>query len=141
MLGPQIGVPVSPALPLNVPREHTAGEDELRYQRCTECDTANFVQTDTCRSCSSHALRWAATAGRGSVYSWTVVHRPLGPGFVGPYAVAIVDLDEGYRLLTHLVDVDPGDIHQGMRVRTDPRPTGAGEERILPCFMPDVVPR
>ena len=130
MLEPQIGVPVARP-PGHVPPE----EGELRYQRCAVCDTANFTPTDVCRGCSSRALDWAASPGRGSVYSWTVVRRPPGTGFGGTYAVAIVDLDEGYRMLTNLVEVEPGDIHTGMRVRADPRP--GPEEPVLPFFTAD----
>ncbi|WP_346011888.1 OB-fold domain-containing protein [Streptomyces sp. SID3343] len=131
VLGPQIGVPVTPAASVRVPPE----EGELRYQRCVACETANFVATDVCRGCSSRSLQWAASSGRGSVYSWTVVHRPAARELGSPYAVAIVDLDEGYRMLTNLVEVEPGEIHSGMRVRVDLRP--AGEERVLPFFTPD----
>ncbi|MGC0423215.1 Zn-ribbon domain-containing OB-fold protein [Embleya sp. AB8] len=131
VLGPQIGVPVTPAASVRVPPE----PGELRYQRCAECEAANFAPTELCRGCSSGTLHWATSAGRGSVYSWTVVRRPAGRGSAGSYAVAIVDLDEGYRMLTNLVEVEPTEIHSGMRVRVDLRPTG--EERILPFFTPD----
>lgn len=130
MLEPQIGVPVAR------PSGHVPPEEgELRYQRCTVCDTANFTPTDVCRGCSSRALQWAASPGTGSVYSWTVVRRPAGAEFGGTYAVAIVDLDEGYRMLTNLVGVEPEDIHTGMRVRADLR-SGA-EEPVLPFFSAD----
>ncbi|MFI1576971.1 Zn-ribbon domain-containing OB-fold protein [Embleya sp. NPDC020630] len=131
VLGPQIGVPVTPAASVRIPPE----SGELRYQRCGACDTANFAPTEMCRGCSSRALQWATSAGRGSVYSWTVVRRPEARSFGGAYAVAIVDLDEGYRMLTNLVEVEPAEIHSGMRVRVDLRPTG--EERVLPFFTPD----
>ncbi|WP_406288045.1 Zn-ribbon domain-containing OB-fold protein [Embleya sp. NBC_00896] len=131
VLGPQIGVPVTPTASVRVPAE----PGELRYQRCGACDAANFTPTETCRGCSSRALHWAASAGRGSVYSWTVVRRPAAREFGGAYAVAIVDLDEGYRMLTNLVEVEPADIHSGMRVRVDLRPTGG--EPVLPLFTPD----
>ena len=130
MLEPQIGVPVARP-PGHLPPQ----EGELRYQRCAVCDTANFTPTDVCRGCSSRALHWAASPGTGSVYSWTVVRRPEGAGLGGTYAVAIVDLDEGYRMLTNLVEVEPGDIHTGMRVRADPRP--GPEEPVLPFFTAD----
>ncbi|MFI6582323.1 Zn-ribbon domain-containing OB-fold protein [Embleya sp. NPDC050493] len=131
VLGPQIGVPVTPAASMRVPPE----SGELRYQRCNACETANFAPTEMCRGCSSRALQWATSAGRGSVYSWTVVRRPAAREVGDPYAVAIVDLDEGYRMLTNLVEVEPTEIHSGMRVRVDLRPTG--EERVLPFFTPD----
>lgn len=143
-LAPQQGVPVGPTTAISEPFWTGCARGELMFQRCTRCERANFTPTDVCRGCTSRDLVWVTGAGRGVVYSWTVVHRPVTPHFRVPYAVAIVDLDEGYRMLTNLMGVEPGDIHAGLRVRADPRPAGlpdGGEPaRALPYFRPDPDP-
>jgi uncharacterized OB-fold protein len=55
-------------------------------------------------------LSWATSAGSGTVYSWTVVYRPATPVFEVPYAPAIVDVREGFQVITNLVGVAPEDI-------------------------------
>ena len=56
------------------------------------------------------------TSGLGTVYSYTVVHRPQRPEFAVPYVVAIVELDEGFHMLTNLVECRPEDVEVGMPV-------------------------
>ncbi|MEB4211236.1 Zn-ribbon domain-containing OB-fold protein [Mycobacterium sp. 94-17] len=92
---------------------------ELRYQHCGACGSANFPPTEHCRQCLSDDLRWRRGSGRGEIYSWTVVYRPVTPEFVPPYAPAIVTLDEGYQMLTNVVGVAPEDLGVGMRVRVE----------------------
>ncbi len=64
----------------------------------------------------------------------TVVHRAPGPGFGTPFALAVIDLDEGGTLLSHVDAGDPGDVTIGMRVRVDFRPLT--DEITLPYFVP-----
>jgi uncharacterized protein len=78
---------------------------------------ANFPPTEHCRQCLSTELQWAKSAGRGEIYSWTVVYRPVTPEFEPPYAPAIITLDEGYQMLTNIVGVAPEELAIGMRVR------------------------
>lgn len=134
MLQPQTGIPLNPVTPITAPFWDGCAGGELRYQRCTECGTANFTPTDLCRGCTSRALEWRVSTGLGTVYSWTVVHRPVTPAFTAPYAVAIVDLDEGYRMLTNLIGIDAAAVREGLRVRVDHH--GVGGERVLPYFRP-----
>ncbi|HSA50251.1 MAG TPA: OB-fold domain-containing protein [Yinghuangia sp.] len=136
MLEPQTGIPLHPATPLAAPRGDGAADGALRYQRCTQCGTANFTPTELCRGCASRALEWRASAGLGTVHSWTVVRRPTAP--TAPYAVAIVDLDDGYRMLTNLIGIESHPVREGLRVRIDPH--GAGGERVLPYFRPQFPP-
>jgi uncharacterized OB-fold protein len=72
------------------------------------------------------------SSGRGTVYSYTVVHRPPRPAFAVPYIVAIVELDEGWHMLTNLVDVAPAAVTVGMPVEASFRPMS--EEITLPYF-------
>jgi hypothetical protein len=73
-------------------------------------------------------------SGKGAVYSYTVVWRPQTPDFEVPYVVAIVDLDEGVQMMTNIVDVDPAEVHVGMRVEVEYRKMS--DEITLPYFRP-----
>ncbi len=107
---------------------------ELRFVRCDGCGTADFPPAVRCRQCQSDRLAWERSSGVGTVYSWTVVWRPVTPQFRTPYAPAIVQLDEGYRMLTNLVDIDVEEIGVGLRVQVTFQPTADGV--TLPYFAP-----
>lgn len=83
-------------------------EQELRLQRCRECRLTYFPPQPFCPGCNSGAVDIVVSSGRGFLYSYVVSHLPV-PGFEPPYVIAVVELDEGPRLLTNLVDapVDP----------------------------------
>jgi len=59
---------------------------------------------------------WVKVSGKGRVYSWTIVTRPVHPAFEVPYAVVIVELDERVRLVSNIVDCKPEDVYIGMPV-------------------------
>lgn len=105
---------------------------ELRYQHCAACGSANFPPTEHCRQCLSENLRWQPGSGRGEIYSWTVVYRPVTAEFEPPYAPAIITLDEGYQMLTNVVGVPPEDLDVGLRVRVEFHATGP--DVTLPYF-------
>ena len=107
---------------------------ELRFQRCRGCRAAQFPPAETCRACTSADLAWERSAGLGTLYSWTVVHRPVTPAFSVPYAPAIVDLDEGYQMMTNLIGIAPDAITPGLAVRAEFHETGGGLR--LPYFRP-----
>ncbi len=139
VLEPQTGIPLHPVdTPPAAPRRDGAADGALRYQRCIRCGTANFAPTELCRGCASRSLEWRASTGLGTVQSWTEVHRPTARDATAPYTVAIVDLDEGYRMLTNLIGIESHAVREGMRVRIDPH--GAGGERVLPYFRPQFPP-
>jgi hypothetical protein len=77
---------------------------ELRFQRCEDCATWRHPPRVACARCGSERAQWALSSGRGRLYSWTVTHQPLVPGFAEdvPYAVAVVELEEGVRLVSGL---------------------------------------
>ncbi|SEP20115.1 Zn-ribbon domain-containing OB-fold protein [Trujillonella endophytica] len=107
---------------------------ELRFQRCRSCAAVQFPPAEHCRECLAADLVWAVSSGRGTVYSWTVVHRPATPAFEVPYAPAIVDVAEGFQLLTNLVDVAPEEIAAGMPVAV--RFVAVPGDLTLPYFAP-----
>lgn len=87
-------------------------QGELRFQRCTECERYRHVPRELCAHCGSSKWVWAPSSGRGRVFSWTEVVRPLHPAFgdEAPYAPVIVELEEGVRLLTRVIDCRPDEL-------------------------------
>ena len=85
---------------------------ELRFQRCAKCSAWRHVPREMCPECSSTDWEWAKSSGRGTVYTWTVAERPLHPAFADdtPYAPAVVELEEGVRLVTEIVECRPDDL-------------------------------
>jgi len=90
---------------------------ELRFQRCTGCGRWRHVPRLLCPACGSAAVEWARSSGRGRVHTWSTTHRPMHPAFLElPYATVVVEMDEGPRLLTTIVDVAPDALAVGMPV-------------------------
>lgn len=79
---------------------------ELRLQRCTTCDAHYFPPRPFCPTCLSDEVEWEALSGRGKLHTYVINHR-AAPGFEAPYAIAVVQLDEGPRMMTNLVGIDP----------------------------------
>ena len=96
-------------------------EHELRYQVCDDCGGVVFYPRRHCTHCMSLNLSWKTSRGEGTVYTYTVIHQMGQPAFKDrvPYAVAWIDLDEGFRMLSNIVGVqDPsGNVSIGQRVR------------------------
>ena len=107
---------------------------ELRYVRCEECGLAIGDAPRICWRCRSRRLRWEVSPGRGRLYSWTVVWRPQTPKFEVPYAVALIQLDEGFTVVSAVIGCEPEDLREGMRLNVEFHPSG--EDRMLPYFRP-----
>jgi uncharacterized OB-fold protein len=90
----------------------------LRLQRCEDCATWRHPARVLCGRCGSARWQWAETSGRGTVYTWTVTHQALVPPFAGdePYAVVVVELAEGPRLVTAVRGVEPSALRLGLPV-------------------------
>ncbi len=91
---------------------------ELRFQRCTGCGTWRHIPRDMCAKCGSFDFEWAKSSGRGKVFSWTTVIQPMLPPFadIVPYSPVIVELEEGVRMVSWLVDVKPEELALEMPV-------------------------
>jgi uncharacterized OB-fold protein len=81
---------------------------ELRLQRCHDCRRYVFYPRSVCPHCLSRELEWVAASGRGKLYSYTIVRRAMNPAFQEdvPYVFAIVELEEGPRLTTNIVNCE-----------------------------------
>lgn len=109
--------PSPPISPESSPYWEGAAEGRLRLQRCRVCESVIWYPRSICPSCAATSLDWFDASGRGVVYSFTVNHRGTGPyAKVGPYVLAYVELEEGPRVLTNIVDANPDSIHVGQQV-------------------------
>ncbi|MFH7322910.1 Zn-ribbon domain-containing OB-fold protein [Aeromicrobium sp. JJY06] len=79
---------------------------ELRIQSCTDCDRPFFYPRSSCPRCGGEALEWITCSGRASLYSYVISQRPA-PGFEPPTVIAVVELEEGPRMMTNIVGVPP----------------------------------
>jgi uncharacterized OB-fold protein len=112
--------------PLPVPDGDTkpywdaAKEHRLLIQRCQDCEQAIFYPRSLCPHCMSDRIDWIEATGKGRVYSYTVVHQSP-PAFADsvPYVVALIDLDEGVRLMSNVVGSPPAAVKIGARVEVE----------------------
>lgn len=112
-------------------RRHT-----LLIQRCRDCQANLFFPQSVCRRCLSEDIEWLEAKGTGEIYSFTVIHRPPSMVFEDetPYVVAIVELDEGVRMMTNIIGIESEAVRIGMNVEVvfdDVSPTIS-----LPKFRP-----
>lgn len=78
---------------------------ELRLQRCTACGHVYFPPRPFCPACSARDVEVVLASGRASLHSYVISHR-AAPGFEPPYAIAVVELEEGPRMMANLVDCE-----------------------------------
>jgi uncharacterized OB-fold protein len=105
---------------LSEPFWEAARGHKLVLQRCSECGAYQWYPKAWCADCGSRELKWKKVTGRGTVYSYTVInHAKASPAFADevPYAIVVVELDEGPRMYGRLKDSPIEDITTGMRVR------------------------
>ena len=109
---------------------------ELRVQRCTACGHLRWPPSILCAKCLAEGGEWITLSGRGTIYSFIVVHRPQHPAFFGdaPYNVAIVELEEGIRLHSNIVECANEELRLGMKVEVVF--TKIDDEVTLPKFRP-----
>jgi hypothetical protein len=121
---------------LTAPYWKAAAEGRFTLPRCEACGRRHFYPRPACPHCGSDRIAWAEASGGGIVYSYSVVHRAPGPAFAGdvPYVVAIVETEEGPHLLSRIVDIDPGAVRIGTKVRV--RFDRVSDEAALPVFAP-----
>ena len=95
-----------------------AKRHELMLPRCRKCGQLFFYPRETCPVCLAADVDWEKASGRGRLYSFTVIHQPGNPVFTPetPYVYAMVQLEEGPRLISNLVDCRPEDAKVDMPV-------------------------
>jgi len=113
-----------------------ARRHELVLQQCSSCQRFRFYPRIICPYCFSDTFEWRQVSGRGTVYSFTVIHRPPFPAFRDkvPYVLALVELDEEVRMMSNIVNCDPQAVEIGMPVKV--KFEDVTEEITLPQFEP-----
>ena len=91
---------------------------ELVMPRCNTCAELYFYPREACPNCLSSDLAWEPVSGKGRIYSYTVVHQPVHPGFrdEAPYVYAMIQLDEGPRMVSNLVECPLDEVKVDMPV-------------------------
>ena len=109
---------------------------QLMLQRCGSCSRYVAYARDYCTDCLQSTLEWVPAAGTGRVYTFTIVRQHPHPFFAErvPYAYAVIELDEGVRIVSNVVGVDPDDVRCEMPVRVDFE--RVDDEVTLPIFRP-----
>jgi uncharacterized OB-fold protein len=129
--------PVSPS-PDAAPFWQAANRGELELPFCLACQEFFFYPRTLCPRCGSRAIEWRACSGQGSVYTFCIQHQTTVPGAQAavPFVTAIVELEEGPRLMSLLVDVPaaPESVRCGMRVEVGFLALSDGQN--LPVFRP-----
>lgn len=95
-----------------------ARSHKLVIQQCLECQKFRFYPRSVCPHCLSDTFEWREASGRGRIYSFTVIHRAPTPAFRDrvPYVLALIELQEGVRMMTNIVGCDPESVEIGKAV-------------------------
>ena len=113
---------------------------ELKYQQCNTCNEVVFYPRGMCTNCGSSDLAWKTSKGEGTVYTYSVVRQNRSPAFsgLGAYALAYIDLDEGFRMLSNVVGIGKPltDVKIGQRVKVQFEKQDDGEYPV-PVFVPE----
>jgi uncharacterized OB-fold protein len=133
---------MTPAKPLPKPTAETlpfwqaAAQGKLFFQRCTVCARAQFPPARHCPACGNRALQWQESAANGCIHSHTTVHRAPTAAFKDdvPYVIALIDLDEGFRMMMNWRGNDPTTARIGDRVRV------VFEANASPWPLPQAIP-
>ncbi|HPG26398.1 MAG TPA: Zn-ribbon domain-containing OB-fold protein [Myxococcota bacterium] len=133
-----IDKPLPRATPTSRPFWDGLRAGEIRIQRCTHCATWIFYPRSHCPHCLAREPEWVVVDGHARLHTFTVAHAPTAPFFADetPQLLAVVELEQGVRITTTLVDVEVPQIRIGMRVRPVFEPTDGGEGVLL-RYAPD----
>jgi len=123
-MGPEAGEP-----PAEVYRRYLES-GALSFQHCAGCGAAVFYPRVLCPVCGGANLAWKTSSGRGIVYATTAVYRREGD----PYNVALVDLEEGFRMMSRVEGVPAEEVEVGARVTLKLEPA---EDGPIPVFVPE----
>ncbi len=130
----QMNLPQPVANADSAPYWAAARERRLLIRRCRDCGASHFMPRHLCPSCWSDQLDWIDASGGGSVHSYTIVRRASAAAFapLTPYVLALIDLDEGPRMVSNILGSDALQVRIGDRVRLTFEDRGDGH--LLPQF-------
>lgn len=107
-------------------------QGELRLQHCESCERFQFYPRTICNGCGGDDLGWQSVSGRGRLASFSIVRRGISKAYPAPYVVVLVDLEEGVRMMSKLIECEPEKIAIGAEVEVLFEDWGAG--KTLPVF-------
>ena len=121
---------------LTAPYWAAAGEHRLAVQRCESCGRLAHPPVARCPACHGDTFAWPAMSGRGRLHTYTVATHSVHPVSEGhtPYVIALVELEEGPRILTNLRGIEPDAVRVGMELQVTFEDVGDG--LALPQFVP-----
>jgi len=130
------GRPLPEITPLTEPFWSALRDRRLAVQRCDGCGTLRFPPEAGCYQCGSLEATWTPLSGRATLWSWTVAHPPLLPFFAerAPWPVAVVQLEEGPRMVTNVAGVPAESYAPGLALVADFE--DVGEDVTLVVFRP-----
>jgi uncharacterized OB-fold protein len=122
--------------PFSKPFWEATKRHELVLQKCQDCGTFRYYPRPRCPECLSGNTAWTKVNGRGTVYSFTVVHRPLARWFKDkvPLVCAVIELEEGVRMVSNVERIDPHQVTIGLPVQVFFEVVN--EDITLPKFEP-----
>jgi hypothetical protein len=123
--------------PLTRPFWNACDEGRFIIPRCNACGRHFFRPEVACTHCFSTDWKWVEASGRGTLYSYSIIHRPPAPGFKTPIVFAAVELDEGCFLFSNIVGCEHTDIRIGMALSVTFERVGPGI--TLPKFRPAAI--
>jgi uncharacterized OB-fold protein len=114
-------------------------EGEFRFQVCGDCGNKMYPARLYCTNCMSSNLQWVKSTGKGRVYTYSIAYEypptRVSEFLKTPYIIALVDLEEGIRVMTNIEDCEPEDVSIGMNVAV--KFVGISDGFVLPRFQPD----
>ncbi len=111
-----------------------AKEHKLLIQKCSKCSLLRHPPLPCCPECNSFSWETIESKGLGTVYSFVVNHYPQVPAFDYPLVVGLIELDEGTRIVSQIVDCEPGEVFVGMALEV--KFLECDDELTLPVFAP-----
>ena len=134
----QYALPLPVPDPLTRPFWESLRAHAIQLQRCGDCARFIYYPRAVCPSCLSDDLAWTPVTGRGVVHAFTIPSRHPTPAFGAdvPYVVALIELDEGARILSNLVDVEPRPEAVKIGMPVEIVYDDVTEEITLPRFRP-----
>jgi len=135
-MSPNVAKPVPVPDDFSAPFFEGARHSRLMLQHCTACGAWSFPVRERCPRCFATKLEWRQASGRATLYTFTVMHQVMNPGFASsvPYNVAQVDLEEGVRMTSNVVGIANDALRIGMRLEAVFE--DAGENVRIPKFRP-----
>ena len=128
---------IPPSTELTQPYWDAARQQQLVVQQCGDCGHRLFPPGANCPKCGSTQLTWQPVSGKGVIYTYTIAHRPPHPVLAEqcPLAIAVVELEEGPRMMSNVIDCDPHTVEVGMQVQVAFEAID-DSDMVIPVFKP-----